>query len=138
MRRCKHPQAYACDRCRKILNRVELRRDAAGKARKPNRDARIHALQDAWNKEKWVFECHYTKVPLLTDAKDHRNHRYLSLEHQTPGVETDIVVVSLLINRVEDDLTDGEFKRMVDALSASFRTKKFDQSTFPDRPFVSE
>ena len=87
----KHPQAYACDRCRKILRRVEMRRDSLGKLRKPDREARKRALKEAWDPDARCFRCHYTTIELETD--DHRDHRYLSLEHQTPGDETEIVVV---------------------------------------------
>jgi hypothetical protein len=131
----KHPQAYACNRCRKILNRAEMRRDSEGKLRKPDRDARICALKRAWDADERCFLCHYTRIPL--DTEDHRDHRYLSLEHQTPGNETDIVVVSALINRMKTDLSDAEFKRMVTALAASFEKPPFDRDAFPDRDFRS-
>lgn len=132
-----HPQAYACDRCGKIIRRPEIRLDAEGRTRKPDRQARIRALQKSWDKNAKVFRCFYTGVPLLTDPQDRSDHRYLSLEHQTPGDETDIVVVSLLLNRMKTDLTAGEFERMVEALAAKFRTGVFDKDAFPDRPFRS-
>jgi len=129
----KHPQAYACDRCRKILRRVEMRRDSLGKLRKPDREARIQALKKAWDAEARCFRCHYTLIALKTD--DHRDHRYLSLEHQTPGDETEIVVVSALINRMKTDLSDREFRRMVGALARRFEGEDFDETAFPDRNF---
>lgn len=129
----KHPQAYACDRCRKILRRVEMRRDSLGKLRKPDREARIQALKEAWDAEARCFRCHYTLIALKTD--DHRDHRYLSLEHQTPGNETEIVVVSALINRMKTDLSDSEFRRMVGALARSFEGEDFDETAFPERNF---
>jgi hypothetical protein len=132
----KHPQAYACDRCRKILRRVEMRRDGKGKLRKPDREARIRALQEAWNADERCFRCFYTGVALNTD--DHRDHRYLSLEHQTPGDETEIVVVTALINRMKTDLSDEEFRRLVQALAASFAGQGFDERAFPDRAFRRE
>lgn len=129
----KHPQAYACDRCRKILRRVDMRRDSVGKLRKPDRDARIEALKEAWDAKARQFRCHYTRIALKTD--DHRDHRYLSLEHQTPGDETEIVVVAALINRMKTDLSDGEFRRMVSALARTFEGEDFDETAFPDRNF---
>lgn len=129
----KHPQAYACDRCRKILRRVDMRRDSLGKLRKPDREARKKALEGAWDSDARCFRCHYTDIALQTD--DHRDHLYLSLEHQTPGNETDIVVVSALLNRMKTDLSDEEFQRMVGALARKFEGEEFDESAFPDRNF---
>jgi hypothetical protein len=129
----KHLQAYACDRCRKILRRVDMRRDSEGKLRKPDRNARIRALQDAWDPTARCFRCHYTGIALKTD--DHRDHRYVSLEHQTPGDETEIVVVSALLNRMKTDLSDPEFRRMVSALARKFEGEDFDDTAFPDRNF---
>jgi hypothetical protein len=129
----KHPQAYACDRCRKILRRPDIRRDSLGKLRKPDREARKRALRKAWDSDARCFRCHYTAIELETD--DHRDHRYLSLEHQIPGDETEIVVVSALINRMKTDLSDREFRRMVSALARSFEGKDFDEAAFPDRNF---
>lgn len=129
----KHPQAYACDRCKKILHRVDMRRDSAGKLRKPDREARKSALREAWKPDDRCFRCYYTGIALNTD--DHRDHRYLSLEHQTPGNETEIVVVSALINRMKTDLSDEEFRRMVGALARKFKGEDFDETAFPKRNF---
>ena len=129
----KHPQAYACDRCRKILRRVDMRRDSLGKLRKPDREARKEALREAWDPDVRCFRCHYTRMALQTE--DHRDHLYLSLEHQTPGNEADIVVVSALLNRMKTDLSDKEFRRMVAALARTFEDEDFDETAFPDRKF---
>lgn len=129
----KHPQAYACDRCRRILRRVEMRRDPSGKLRKPDREARIRALQEAWDPEARCFRCHYTRIALETH--DLLDHRYLSLEHQTPGDETEIVVVSALLNRMKTDLSDEEFRQMVAALARRFEGEDFDERAFPKRNF---
>lgn len=131
----KHPQAYACDQCRKILRRPDMRRDSQGKLRKPDREARKKALRKAWDPKARCFRCHYTGIALNTD--DHRDHRYLSLEHQTPGDETEIVVVSALINRMKTDLSDQEFRGMVSALARKFEAEgeDFDKEAFPARHF---
>ena len=110
-----------------------MRRDSLGKLRKPDREARKKALKEAWDSDARRFRCHYTGITLDTD--DHRDHRYLSLEHQTPGNETEIVVVSALLNRMKTDLSDGEFRRMVGALARSFKGENFDEKAFPDRSF---
>jgi hypothetical protein len=110
-----------------------MRRDSLGKLRKPDREARKQALKKAWNPDARCFRCHYTGIELKTD--DHRDHRYLSLEHQTPGDETKIVVVSALINRMKTDLSDQEFRLMVSALARKFEGEGFDEAAFPDRNF---
>jgi len=110
-----------------------MRRDSSGKLRKPDREARIRALQESWDSEARCFRCHYTGIALKTD--DHRDHRYLSLEHQIPGNETEIVVVSALLNRMKTDLSDREFRRMVAALARRFEGEDFDETAFPDRDF---
>jgi hypothetical protein len=110
-----------------------MRRDSFGKLRKPDREARKRALKNAWDPEARCFRCYYTGIELETD--DHRDHRYLSLEHQTPGDETKIVVVSALLNRMKTDLSDREFQSMVSALARSFEDGDFDKAAFPDRNF---
>ena len=129
----RHPQAYACLRCKKILDRPEFRKDSEGRLRRFDREARIRALERAWDREARVFRCHYTGIEL--DTTDWHDHRYLSLEHQTPGDESDIVVVSALINRMKTDLSDREFRVLVKALARSFEGQPFDPAAFPDRPF---
>ena len=96
----------------------------------------MRALKAAWDPEAGAFRRHYTGVEL--DTTDWRDHRYLSLEHQTPRDESDITVVSALINRMKTDLSDGEFRRLVTALAASFAGQGFDKGAFPDRHFVGE
>jgi hypothetical protein len=132
----RHPQAYACPRCKKIIDRLETRKDGEGRLRRIDREARIRALQASWDPEVKAFRCHYTGVEL--DTSDWRDHRYLSLEHQTPGDESDITVVSLLVNRMKTDLSDAEFRAMIAALAASFAGEAFDESAFPDRHFQAE
>jgi hypothetical protein len=110
-----------------------MRRDSLGKLRKPDREARKKALKEAWDSDARCFRCHYTDIALNTD--DHRDHRYLSLEHQTPGNETEIVVVSALINRMKTDLSDREFRRIVSALARKFEGENFDEAAFPERNF---
>jgi hypothetical protein len=132
----RHPQAYACRRCKKIIDRPEFRKDSEGKLRRSDREARIRALKAAWDPDAKAFRCHYTGIEL--DITDRHDHRYLSLEHQTPGDESNITVVSALINRMKTDLSDAEFRKLVSALAARFSGQDFDQSAFPDRRFVGE
>ena len=126
----KHPQAYACKRCKKILDRVELRPDAEGRPRRFNRQARIQALRASWRSG--AFYCFYTGVQLIHDPTESRDHRYLSFEHQTPGDESSVVVACSLVNRMKTDLSDDEFRTMVTELAKAFAGGGFDEQAFPE------
>jgi len=63
------------------IGRVETRRGPDGRLRKPDKQARVRALQQAWDPEARVFRCHYTSIELITDPGCWRDHRYLSFEH---------------------------------------------------------
>jgi hypothetical protein len=52
-------------------------------------------------------------------------------EHQTPGDESSVVVTCALVNRMKTDLTDDEFRTMVQALARMFDGDKFDEGAFP-------
>jgi hypothetical protein len=125
-----HPAAYACRRCKRIIERLDTRRTASGERRRFDRQARIDALRRAWDPTARAFRCHYTGVELLTDNQ--HSNLYLSLEHQTPGDEGNVVIVSSLINRMKTDLSDRQFRQMVQALAASFDGQGFDASAFPE------
>jgi hypothetical protein len=125
----KHPQAYACARCKRILDRLETRKNA-GVARKYDREARIRAMQQAWRDG--AFRCHYTGVVLIDDPARWRDHRYFAFEHQTPGDETSVVVTCALVNRMKTDLTDIEFRVMVSELAKVFTGGSFDEEVFPE------
>jgi hypothetical protein len=125
-----HPAAYACKRCKKILERADSRRDETGAVRRFDRPTRIRALQEAWRDG--AFHCHYTGVRLVEDPKRWRDHRYLSFEHQTPGDESSVVVTCSLVNRMKTDLSDAQFRAMVSELATVFAGSKFDKSRFPE------
>jgi hypothetical protein len=94
----KHSRACACARCKRILDRVEMRRDAAGALRRFDRDARLGALRQSGRDG--AFRCYYTGISLITGGDRWRDHRYLTFEHRTPGDETSVVVTCALVNRM--------------------------------------
>lgn len=125
----KHPRAYACARCKKILDRVETRRDDSGALRRVDRAARLQALRDSWHDG--AFHCSYTGIELETRGEKWRDHRYLAFEHRTPGDETSVVVSCSLVNRMKTDLTGAQFRAMMAELAKVFAGGTFDESVFP-------
>ena len=126
----KHPQAYACARCKKILDRVETRRDASGALRRFDRDARLRAMRESWHDG--AFHCFYTGVALIDEGQRWRDHRYLAFEHRTPGDESSVVVTCSLVNRMKTDLTEQQFRAMVAELANVFAGGSFDERAFPE------
>ena len=114
-----HPQAKLCKRCKKIIDRVDMRK-------KPDKAARIAALIRAWDGE--AFRCYYSGIVL--DEIDHRNPRYLTFDHRIPRKEDDLVVASACINDMKSDLTEKEFRDMVISLSKKFEGGQFDGNAF--------
>ena len=114
-----NPLALYCNRCKKILNRIDTRR-------KHNREARIRALQQAWDGES--FRCFYTGVKLVED--NFKDPRYLTFDHLTPRKEDDIVIVASAINDMKSDMADSEFRAMVLQLANRFKGGEFDESIF--------
>jgi hypothetical protein len=114
-----HPFAYCCKRCKKLVDRVDMRR-------KPDKQARIRALQQAWDGNS--FRCYFTHITLIED--DRTDPRYLTFDHRIPRKEDDIVIVSALINDMKSDMTEDEFKNMVCQLADHFRGEDFDESAF--------
>jgi len=126
----KHPRAYACVRCKRILDRVETRRDASGALRRFNRDARLQALRQSWRDND--FHCYYTDISLITGGDRWPDHRYLAFEHRTPDDETSVVVTCAFVNRMKTDLTEAQFKTMVFELAKVFAGGAFDEAVFPE------
>jgi hypothetical protein len=72
---------------------------------KPNKEARIRALKNAWKDSE--FYCYYSGVKLLEDNP--HSPRYLTFDHQTPRNENDIVVCAALVNDMKSDMDETEF-----------------------------
>jgi len=93
-----HPLATFCKRCKKIIDRIDIRK-------KPDKKARIDALKRAWDGKS--FRCYYSGIEL--DENNHRNPRYLTFDHRIPRKEDDLVVASACINDMKSDMTEEEF-----------------------------
>lgn len=113
----RHPLAEYCRRCKRILDRVDMRR-------RPDRAARVRAMQQAWDGTS--FRCYYSGVPL--DEVDHHSPRYLTFDHRTPGCEEDMVLATACLNDMKSDMTEDEFRRMVLELASRFQGGVFDES----------
>lgn len=114
-----HPLASLCKRCKKFINRVDIRR-------KPDKQARISALQQAWDGE--AFRCYYTGIKLVEDNP--KDPRYLTFDHLTPRKERKIVIAAAAINDMKSDMSDNEFRAMVSELAKHFKGKEFDERVF--------
>jgi hypothetical protein len=127
-----HRPAAACARCKRILDRVETRRDASGGVRRVDPAARLRALAGSWRDG--AFHCFYTGASLTEDHSRWRDHRYLVFEDRIPGDGASVVVTCALVSRMKADLTEDRFKLMVTELAKVFDGGTFDQSAFPDMP----
>lgn len=127
-----HRPADACARCKRILDRVETRRDASGGVRRVDAAARLRALAGSWRDG--AFHCFYTGVCLIEDHSRWRDHRYLVFEDRIPGDGASVVVTCALVSRMKADLTEDRFKLIVTELAKVFNGGTFDQGAFPDQP----
>ena len=126
-----HRPAAACARCKRILDRVETRRDASGGLRRVDAAARLRALAGSWRDG--AFHCFYTGVCLIEDHSRWRDHRYLVFEDRIPGDGSSVVVTCALVSRMKADLTEDRFKLIVTELAKVFDGGTFDQRAFPDQ-----
>ena len=114
-----HPLASYCRRCKRLIDRVDIRK-------KPDKGARVRALQNAWDGE--GFRCYYTGIRLVEDNP--KAPKYLTFDHLTPREEQEIVVVAAAINDMKSDMADDEFRAMVAQLASRFKGREFDESVF--------
>jgi hypothetical protein len=114
-----HPLAYCCKRCKKIIDRVDVRR-------KINKKARLQALKESWDGE--YFRCYYSGVRLIEDNP--KDPRYITFDHRTPRQESDIVIASAVLNDMKPDMAEDEFRAMIIQLANSFTGKMIDESVF--------
>ena len=111
-----HPLAQYCKRCKRILDRVDMRN-------KPDRAARVEALKRAWDGE--CFRCYYSGARVV--VFDHHSPRYLTFDHHTPRQEQDVVVTAACFNDMKSDLTEAEFRTVVLELALAFQGGCFDE-----------
>lgn len=126
-----HRPAVACARCKRILDRVETRRNASGGLRRVNAAARLRALAGSWRDG--AFHCFYTGACLIEDHSRWRDHRYLVFEDRIPGDGATVVVTCALVSRMKADLTEDQFKLIVTELAKALDGGTFDQRAFPDQ-----
>jgi hypothetical protein len=130
-----HRPADACARCKRILDRVETRRDASGGLRRVDAAARLRALAGSWGDG--ASHCFYTGVRLIEDHSRWRDHRYLVFEDRIPGDGASVVVTCALVSRMKADLAEDQFKLIVTELAKVFNGGTFDQGAAiqaPERP----
>lgn len=89
--------------------------------------ARRDALHEQWNEDLQEFTCKYTSIRL-----DHNGGaRNAEWEHVIPGVESSVVLVAALVNRMKGDLTGDQWDAMIGALYAlRIQGKPFDEPPF--------
>jgi hypothetical protein len=112
----KYPQAHFCKRCGRVARRLDTRHAH-------DREARVQALKAAWDGS--FFRCYYSGVRLVDD--DPRSPLYLTFDHRTPRVESDVVVTAALFNDMKSDLSEEEFRTVVGQLAAHFAGADFDE-----------
>lgn len=119
-------QSFYCLNCRKLVDKA-----SKGK-RRIGRKVAAQALKLARRKGKKGFYCHYTDVEVLVDKKYEGSPRYINFDHRTPGKNDDIVISTALINDMKTDMSEEEFKNIVNELDRHFRNRKsiFNQEIF--------
>jgi len=111
----RHCRAYCCRRCKKLIDRIDIRA-------KHNKQARLEALKKSWDGT--CFRCHYTGWQL--DVADSKSPYYLTWEHRTPRDELDVVVTAAIINDMKADLAEDEFRSLIISLAAKFANPGFE------------
>lgn len=122
--------SYLCDICRRLMRRIDTRKDADGRSRISDKEARLSALRSQWDGESECFRCYFTGIPL---TGTHGSTDHPTWEHRVPGDEKSVVLVADLVNRMKADMTEDEFRRLVKALARHFDGEGFEEEAFPRR-----
>jgi hypothetical protein len=122
------PGSYLCDVCRGLMHRIDTGKDAVGRRRRVDREARRKALSKQWDPAIRAFRCHYTGIA-LTEGPGGR--RSVTWEHRDPGDASGVVLVADLVNKMKGHMREDEFRTMVHALSRCFDGQPFEESSFP-------
>jgi hypothetical protein len=120
---CRRPSGLKkyCPICDGLLRRTR-------KGQRPNMAARRDALHEQWNEDLQAFTCKYTSIVLTHDG----GARNAEWEHVIPGVESSVVLVAAVVNRMKGDLTEDQWDAMIGALYAlRIQGKPFDESALP-------
>ena len=110
------------------MARLETRKDAQGRGRPVDKQARLRAMQQQFDPSIDGYRCYFTGMPLDLVAGTRRSAEWT---HLTPGDESSVVLACKLINRMQTDLTESEFASLVKALARRFEGAPFDESAFP-------
>lgn len=111
-----HILAKLCKRCKRLVDRVDPRRN-------PDRADRTRALRRAWDGT--GFRCHYSGVRL--EETNRGDPRYLTFDHRTPRDEHDVVVAAGCLNDMKSDMSEEEFRAVVQAFASHSAGGKFDE-----------
>ena len=77
------------------------------------------------------YRFYFTGVPLELAAGTRRSAEWTRLR---AGDESSVVLACKLVNRMQTDLTEGEFEMLVKALARRFDGEPFDEAAFPPEP----
>src|SRR4051794_37440405 len=122
------PGSYLCERCRRLMGRVELRKNPDGTGRSIDKRARLRAMQWQFDPTIDAYRCYFTGVPLSFDFGSRRSAEWT---HLTAGDESSVVLASKIVNGMQSDLTELEFEALVKALAVRFSGGQFDERAFP-------
>jgi len=111
------------------MARLETRRDAAGRSRPVDKEARLRAMREQYDSRVGVFRCHLTGLPMELGYGSRRSAEWA---HRIPGDESSVVLCCKLVNRMQTDLAEAEFRQFVITLARHFQGAPFDESAFPD------
>lgn len=110
------------------MARLETRRDAAGRARPVDKEARLRTMREQYDARVGTFRCYFTGLPLEVGYGSRRSAEWA---HRVPGDESSVVLCCKLVNRMQTDLTEIEFREFVITLARHFQGAPFDESAFP-------
>lgn len=123
--------SYLCVRCKPVMARLELRKNADGRGRSVDKQARLRAMQRQFDPQIDSYRCYFTGVRLELAAGMRRSAEWA---HLTAGDESSVVLACKLVNRMQTDLTEAEFEMLVKALARRFDGEPFDEAAFPPEP----
>jgi hypothetical protein len=110
------------------MTRLETRKDAAGRGRPVNKEARLRTMRRQYDARVGAFRCYFTGLPLEVRYGSRRSAEWA---HRVPGDESRVVLCCKLVNRMQTDLTEAEFREFVITLARHFEGTPFVESAFP-------
>src|SRR4051794_35221831 len=111
------------------MARLETRRDAAGRGRRVDKEARLRTMREQYDSSVGAFRCYFTGLPMDLGYGSRRSAEWA---HLVPVDESSVVLCCKLVNRMQTDLTESEFREFVITLAGHFQGAPFDESAFPE------